>query len=288
MKRLLLAVCLCALVVPVAALADDDPVITVPPDMTIQAQNFSGAAVTYTASAVDRRGRPIPITCVPGSGTIFGFGETRVTCTAIDSERRQATKRFRVTVIDTQPPAIHVPGPKRVTTKSSTGAVVTYSASASDVVDGPVPVACTPASGTRFAVGTTNVACNAADVRGNRSSAAFQVTVVHVAKRKAGSSAMLAPRPGARVTTPPTLRWRAVRKARFYNIQLYRQGQKVLSAWPTRARLRLHARWRYKGHTFRLRPASYTWLVWPAFGSLANPRFGKALGVSNFIYARRG
>jgi hypothetical protein len=28
----------------------------------------------------------------------------------------------------------------------------------------------------------------------------------------------------------------------------------------------------------------YTWLVWPAFGSQAKPRYGKLLGQSTFIF----
>jgi len=57
------------------------------------------------------------------------------------------------------------------------GAVVTYGASASDAVDGPVPVSCAPASGTTFPIGTTTVACEASDARGNRATGSFTVTV---------------------------------------------------------------------------------------------------------------
>ena len=96
---------------------------------------------------------------------------------------------------------------------------------------------------------------------------------------------MLTPTTGARVTTPPMLRWRPDRRARFYNVQLYRLGHKVLSAWPGRARFRLHARWTFAGRTHRLRPGNYSWLVWPAYGSTSHPRFGRLLGVSSFVYA---
>jgi len=82
MRRALLVCGLIALVLPLAALADSPPVITVPADMTVEAQNFSGATVTYTASAVDNRGEPVQVTCNPPSGSVFGFGQTTVTCTA--------------------------------------------------------------------------------------------------------------------------------------------------------------------------------------------------------------
>lgn len=288
MRRSLLVAVLCALFVPLAAVAgeDQDPIVTVPADMIVEAQNFTGASVSYTASATDYRGRPIPVSCTPASGTLFGFGTTTVICTARDSGET-TTKRFHVTVADRTPPTITVPSKKRVSTRKRKGAVVKYAASASDIVDGAVAVSCSPASGALFRAGTTRVNCSARDARGNSALAPFDVTVVFTRARNALSAAMLAPRPGARVTTPPLLRWRPARKVVFYNVQVFRRGQKILSAWPTRPRFRLHRRWRYNGHRFRLRPGRYTWLVWPAHGPLEHPRFGRVLGLSSFVVAGR-
>ena len=50
-------------------------------------------------------------------------------------------------------------------------------ASASDVVDGVVPVTCTPAAGATFALGPTTVSCTATDAHGNSASGSFPVTV---------------------------------------------------------------------------------------------------------------
>jgi len=55
--------------------------------------------------------------------------------------------------------------------------VVTYTATAADAVDGSVSVACAPASGSTFPIGSTTVACTAADAAGNVASASFVVTV---------------------------------------------------------------------------------------------------------------
>ena len=78
-------------------------------------------------------------------------------------------------------------------------------------------------------------------------------------------------------------------KARFYNVQVYRGGRKILSLWPFKPRLKLQWRWKREGRVFRLRPAVYTWVVWPAFGTRAKPRYGSMLGRSTFrIVARRG
>ena len=54
---------------------------------------------------------------------------------------------------------------------------VVYAVSAKDAVDGTLPVACTPRSGSRFAVGRTVVTCSAADTSGNVRTAKFVVTV---------------------------------------------------------------------------------------------------------------
>jgi hypothetical protein len=54
---------------------------------------------------------------------------------------------------------------------------VTYAATASDLVDGPRPVTCAPASGSTFAIGTTTVSCSASDAHGNRATGSFTVKV---------------------------------------------------------------------------------------------------------------
>lgn len=91
-----------------------------------------------------------------------------------------------------------------------------------------------------------------------------------------------APRDGAIVHTPPRVLWEAILNSTFYNIQLYSGGQKVLSAWPNRARLKLTRSWLYAGRRFQLRNGVYHWYVWPAFGSRSEPRYGQLLGQATF------
>ena len=57
------------------------------------------------------------------------------------------------------------------------GAVVAYSASAIDDVDGHVEVTCSPPSRSTFPIGTTDVTCSATDTAGNEASASFDVHV---------------------------------------------------------------------------------------------------------------
>src|SRR3954451_113723 len=94
----------------------------------------------------------------------------------------------------------------------------------------------------------------------------------------------LRPRPGAAVGKPPLLHWKRVRKARYYNIQLFRGHRKILSAWPVKTQLQLKSSWRYRGHRYRLTPGSYRWYVWPGYGRRSAHRYGPMLGKSSFVF----
>ena len=73
-----------------------------------------------------------------------------------------------------------MPSNINATATSSAGAVVTYTATATDLVDPSPLVNCTPASDSTFAVGTTQVSCSASDSRGNTSAAStFNVNVAY-------------------------------------------------------------------------------------------------------------
>jgi len=96
------------------------------------------------------------------------------------------------------------------------------------------------------------------------------------------SSLLRRPQLGVIVHVPPRLVWVGARGANFYNVQLYRAGQKILSAWPNAPRLALKRRWAYSGHSIRLKKGTYSWFVWPAFGPRAKSRYGHVLGWSQF------
>ncbi len=78
---------------------------------------------------------------------------------------------------DTTAPVVTVPASQQVTAQGPFGAVVTFTATATDDIDGAVPVSCTPASGTLFPYGATVVTCTATDAVGNTGAASFTVTV---------------------------------------------------------------------------------------------------------------
>jgi hypothetical protein len=112
------------------------------------------------------------------------------------------------------------------------------------------------------------------------------------------ASKLLSPPPGARVRRPPLLKWKRVRRARYYNVQLYRisggsassvqiaGSRKVISRWPRRTRLQLRRSWRYGGKRQHLSPGRYRWFVWPGYGRRSANRYGRLLGKSSFTVVR--
>ena len=121
----------------------------------------------------------------------------------------------------------------------------------------------------------------------------YEVSVLDAAGNVSGTvvaagagTALYKPPPQASVRAPVMLAWRPVRAARFYNVQLHRNGKKVLSAWPRRPRFRLERSWRFGGARQTLRPGTYAWYVWPGLGSRERPRYGALLGSSRFVVKR--
>jgi hypothetical protein len=96
------------------------------------------------------------------------------------------------------------------------------------------------------------------------------------------SALLRSPRDGGVVHAPPRLVWAKVAKATFYNVQLYFKGRKILSAWPSAARLGLKRNWSYADRRFNLKVGTYHWYVWPGFGPRSKSRYGQVLGLSGF------
>ncbi|HXI26964.1 MAG TPA: HYR domain-containing protein, partial [Vicinamibacterales bacterium] len=153
------------------------PVVTVPASVTIAAAGPLGAPYTYSASALDDVDGVLTPSCSPVSGATFPLGDTTVACSATDAHGNRGSASFVVTVRDSSPPAITVPANATVPAAAQSGAAYSYTVSAVDLVDGAVAVACAPASGSTFPMGTTTVQCSAADSTGNAASASFTVTV---------------------------------------------------------------------------------------------------------------
>jgi hypothetical protein len=167
------------------------PALNLPDDITgVEATGPNGASVNFTATANDLVDGSRPVTCTRGnpatsvaSGDTFALGTTTVTCSASDTRNNSSQDSFTVTVVDTTAPTISgMPSNISLTATSAAGAVASWTApTASDLVDGTVPVTCKSASnlvsGNTFPLGTTTVECTATDAAGNKDTKSFTVNV---------------------------------------------------------------------------------------------------------------
>ena len=160
------------------------PVIAgVPASLAAEAAGPAGATVTYSnPTASDLVDGSVPVSCSPASGSTFPLGTTTVHCAATDAAGNSATAAFLVTVLDTTPPALSLPADRLLSATGPAGAAATFDATATDTVDGTVPVSCSPPSGSTFPIGTTVVHCTASDHAGNTVSGSFEVTVRRTVK----------------------------------------------------------------------------------------------------------
>jgi len=167
----------------IVTLADDQPptFTSVPSDSTTEATGPGGAAVSWTIAATDNFDPNPTINCTPASGSTFAIGTTAVNCRATDANGNFTDAApFNVTVQDTTPPTLTLPGDQNVETEDPGGKSVTYSVSASDIVSGSIAPTCNHSSGDTFPVGTTAVHCTATDAAGRSSSGDFNVIVALV------------------------------------------------------------------------------------------------------------
>jgi HYR domain len=114
-----------------------------------------------------------------GSGTLSrGLGGVLGDGSRHGTETWQGTLTVPGLTFDLVPPKIIGATSRTVVVRRRAKRVrVTYVVTATDDVDGPVPVACKPRSGHRFHIGRTTVLCSATDTSGNLATARFRITV---------------------------------------------------------------------------------------------------------------
>ena len=84
-----------------------------------------------------------------------------------------------------------------------------------------------------------------------------------------------------------SLAWKAVGGASYYNVIVWRKGQRVLDLWPSRNRTLLPASWTYKGARRTLAPGRYLWFVYPGFGPRAAAQYGKRVQSGILVVDRK-
>jgi hypothetical protein len=77
----------------------------------------------------------------------------------------------------------------------------------------------------------------------------------------------------------PLLTWKSSKGTKYYNVQVFLKGKRVLAGWPSKASYRLP-----KG---KLLPGTYVWYVWPAVaGKGGTATYGKLIGRATFKYKK--
>ncbi|MGH9144319.1 MAG: choice-of-anchor tandem repeat GloVer-containing protein [Vicinamibacterales bacterium] len=140
----------------------------------------SGGLVTCALGGLaNQAGATVTILVQPTApGTVNNF--LTVAGNEIDSAASNNSVLTTTTVNpvpDTTPPVLTLPANVTVEATGPAGAVVPYTATATDLVDGSVTPSCLPVSGSLFALGTTTVNCSATDGSGNTATASFNITV---------------------------------------------------------------------------------------------------------------
>ena len=123
-------------------------------------------------ACIDSSGRANPDPCLASRTTLAG-GDLQLV--VLSSHASLWNFGF---VVDHQPPLLTVPASFAVNATGPGGAVVTYTATATDNVDGAVTPVCSKPSGSLFPIGDTVVTCSATDAHHNAS--APQAFTVHV------------------------------------------------------------------------------------------------------------
>jgi hypothetical protein len=90
---------------------------------------------------------------------------------------------------------------------------------------------------------------------------------------------LLSPRNGRRAWRP-LLNWVSVPRARYYNVQVWKNGRRILSRWPKYSRLQMPRTWVHEGLRYWMStPGRYDWYVWPRF----HRGYGEMVGHRYFV-----
>jgi hypothetical protein len=105
----------------------------------------------------------------------------------------------------------------------------------------------------------------------------YSITSTDAAGNRASAVKSVTPR--ARL---PRLHWRRVRRADYYNVQLFHGSRLILSAWPAGTQLQLPRQWTYRGRRHVLAAGRYHWYVWPGYGRRSAHRYGRLITHRRF------
>lgn len=76
--------------------------------------------------------------------------------------------------------------------------------------------------------------------------------------------------------------WLKADQATYYNFQLYRGTQRILSAFSIRPSYTFAKRWMSPNKRYALKAGTYKWYVWPGLGMRSASKYGALLGSRTF------
>lgn len=146
-------------------------------DKTLTANSNCEAPIPNLVPEVQTTGCNVTVTQSPAAGTIVGPGAATVTLTA-ENSAGEAHCTATVTVLTPAPPTISCPADAAKSNDAGQcGAVVSYPAPTGNSPCPGLTFSCSPASGSFFPIGATNVTCTARDASGQTATCTFKVTV---------------------------------------------------------------------------------------------------------------
>ena len=153
------------------------PELSAPVGLVVEATGADGTIAVFTAAASDVVSGDVSVDASIASGSSLPLGTTTIGLSATDGAGNTSESSFTVTVEDTTAPELSVPADLVLEATSADGAVVTFDATASDLVDGDVTVESSIASGSTLPLGETTISLTTTDAAGNVAEASFTVTV---------------------------------------------------------------------------------------------------------------
>ncbi|HVG23216.1 MAG TPA: HYR domain-containing protein [Thermoanaerobaculia bacterium] len=146
--------------------------LKVPDDIKVEATDSEGTNVDYDVVAYGSADPDPVVECYPASGSYFRIGYTKVSCTATDDFGARADAGFVVSVVR----GAFLQGQDMIVEATSpSGAEVTWDITPDETWN--ASIACSPASGSLFGFGETEVTCSSTDAAGEPVKGKFKVTV---------------------------------------------------------------------------------------------------------------
>lgn len=146
------------------------PVLTIPQDMTVEANAILSTVDIGTATATDKSS----VTITNDAPVGFPLGTTIVTWIATDANGNKATATQKITVVDTTSPVLLIPADIIADANGITSIISLGDANATDIF----PVTITNDAPGTFPDGITFVTWTATDANGNVTTAVQKVTVI--------------------------------------------------------------------------------------------------------------